>query len=78
MKVVPLFSSLSTLTEPPMSSTSDLQMLKPNPVPYLLPEACSSSLPKFINNFGIFSGDIPYPESSTLSSNLMYFSLFWN
>ena len=77
MKVVPLLTSLSTLTDPPISSTSDLHILKPNPVPNLLPDACSSSFPKFINSFGKFSGDIPYPESSILSSNLMYFSIFY-
>lgn len=75
MKVVPLSTSLSTLTEPPISSMRDLQTLRPKPVPYLLPEACSSSLPKFINSLGMFSGDIPYPESSILSSNLMNFSV---
>lgn len=33
MNVVPCPSSLSTLTDPPMSSIKDLQILSPKPVP---------------------------------------------
>ena len=72
MKVVPTPRSLSTLTDPPISSIRDLQILRPRPVPCLLLAACSSNFPKFMNSLDIFSFEIPTPESLILISNLMY------
>jgi hypothetical protein len=47
--------SLSTCTFPPIFSINVLQILSPNPVPYLLIPYVSASFPKFKNNFPIFS-----------------------
>ena len=72
MKVEPTPTSLSTVTDPPISSIKDLQMLRPRPVPRLLPAACSSSFPKFMNSLEMLSCEIPTPESLILISNLIY------
>ena len=66
-KVVPFpIPSLSTFTFPPIFSMRCLQILRPNPVPYLFYPEGSASFPKFKNNLFIFSLLIPIPESLIL------------
>ena len=61
MKSVPLSSSLSTLTSPPIYSIMSLQILKPRPTPFVLLSLCSASLLKFKNKRLFAYSDIPHP-----------------
>ena len=71
MKVVPMPTSLSTLTLPPNYSMIFLHIESPSPVPHLFLSELSSSLPKSTNNFLIPCSDMPTPLSIKLILRLI-------
>jgi hypothetical protein len=62
-KVDPLPTSLTTLTVPPIYSTIDLQIERPNPLPDGFDLRCSSRLLKLMKSPPSYSGEIPQPKS---------------
>jgi hypothetical protein len=78
VNVVPIFSTLSTMTWPPICSIMRLQILSPSPVPCEFTLECSSSFPNSMKSFPRFSFLMPTPESMISILSLTNFSLVYS